>query len=376
MRVLALTKYGTQAASTRQRFVQYAPYLAANGVSLDLSPLIGNDQFGPISRGLKLPPHQALRSYARRLRALAAGRRYDLIWVHCELFPHLPGVMERLIRLTGTPYVFDFDDAIFHMYDAHPRPIVRTLLGTKLQPLLRSARAALCGNDYLRDYASRFCPNSVVVPTVVDTGIYRPRDRAPGPAEAPLIGWIGSPSTFADVEPFIPAILSVAQRRGARFRVIGGGPRASGIEGLEAVDWSEAAEVAEVRSMDVGIMPVADRPFQRGKCGYKLIQYLACEVPVVASPVGVNGRLAIPGETGFLAATGDEWAAALDRLLGDPALRTRMGRAGRALVEAQYSLASQQGVVHQTLVAAAGGSRSASAGPGPVSLGAPSGRSL
>jgi len=355
MRVLALTKYGTRAASARQRFAQYAPFLASHGVELHLSPLIDDRQFGPIARGDKVGVTQALRSYGRRVQALTHARSYDLIWVQYELFPYLPGFVERVIGLTRTPFVVDLDDAIFHMYDAHPSAPIRTLLGRKLQPLLRSAQAAICGNDYLRDYAARFCGHVVVVPTVVDTEIFLPLPR---PTGAPVtIGWIGSPSTFRDVAPLVPAIRSAAERNGGIFRAIGGGPLAAAQDGIESADWAEDREVADVQAMDVGIMPVTDRPFQRGKCGYKLIQYMACGLPVVASPVGINSRLAIPGETGYLAQTEAEWLEALDRLLKDPSLRARLGAAGRKLVQDNFSLASQQPVILETLVSAAGSRR-------------------
>lgn len=340
MRVLALTRYDRLAASTRQRFMLYQPALAEAGVRLDFAPLFSNDHLRRLAEGKGASLAGTLAAFLRRLRDLFRARRYDALWVHCELFPYLPGPFERLAGLWGKPILFDYDDAIFHYYDAPDRPVVRALLGGKLEPLLRNAFACTCGNAYLRDYAARFCERSLVVPTVVDTEVYRPIAK---PDSAKLvIGWIGSPSTWCNVRPLLPLLEQLCRERSVRFRAVGAGAEAEHdlFPGLELLAWSEETEVAEVQAMDIGIMPLLDLPFQRGKSGYKLVQYMACGLPVVASPVGVNREM-VDGSNGLLAAEEAEWREALVRLIGDAELRRRMGEAGRALAERSYSLASQ-----------------------------------
>ena len=180
----------------------------------------------------------------------------------------------------------------------------------------------------------------MVLPTVVDTAIYRPH-KDPGQDDAPpVIGWIGSPSTWAYVRPILPLLEEVARTTGARVRVVGAGKIAVSemFEGLEIVEWAQESEVAEVQAMDIGLMPLPDEPWARGKCGYKLIQYMACELPVIASPVGVNSEIVVPGETGILATGPDQWKAALEQLVGDKVMRQRMGMAGRQRAEDHYSL--------------------------------------
>lgn len=354
LRVLALTKYDAQAASTRQRFVQYFDYLRENDVEVELSPLLPSGYLEDLNRGLRPGGAGIRRGYAERLRTLRTRGGYDLLWVQYEIFPYWPGFVEGWAARRAGPFVCDYDDAIFHSYDAHRRPLVRRLLGRKLEPLLSRAAAAMCGNSYLQAYARRFCRNSVIVPTVLDTEAYRPAPQ-PRSAEGPaVVGWLGSPTTWANVEPLLPAILPVLKARGARLRAIGAGPRARGIEGVDAVEWSEAGEVAELQAMDVGIMPLLDQPFQRGKCGYKLIQYMACGVPAIGSPVGVNSEIVADGSSGFLAAGPEEWAARLETLLADPGLRARMGAQGRRIAAERYSLASQQPRLLSILRAAAG----------------------
>ncbi|WP_294263007.1 glycosyltransferase family 4 protein [uncultured Sphingomonas sp.] len=351
MRVLGLAKYGPRAASTRQRMLQYRPHLAARGIELELRPLLGDDYLERLARGEPQPRSAIARGYARRLTDLIDARRFDVAWVQYEAFPYLPGIAERLLTMTGVPIVYDIDDAIFHQYDRHGSPLVRQVLGRKLVPLMRRASACLCGNAYLQAYAEQYCPNSIIVPTVVDTADYRPADGVR--SAPPVVGWIGSPSTWRYVEPLLPTLLPLFAQHGVRMRVVGAGPRARGIDGIDAIEWTEANEVADIQAMDIGIMPLPDEPWARGKCGYKLIQYMACGLPVVASPVGVNREIVTPGRNGFLATDAGEWVAALERLIGDAALRRAYGRDGIDTIEARYSLRSQQDRVADALEAAA-----------------------
>ncbi|HEU0098288.1 MAG TPA: glycosyltransferase family 4 protein [Allosphingosinicella sp.] len=339
MKVLAFLKYGTLAASTRQRLVQYEPSLAEAGIEVEYLPLLDNEHLRRLAAGRRASPAASARRYLDRMYQLLTRRDFDLLWVHCELFPYLPGLFERLAAATGKPIVFDYDDAIFHMYDASGNRVVRALLGRKLEPLLKRASLCCCGNRYLLDYASRFSPDTMLLPTVVDTRIYLPAE-ARAPSAPVTIGWIGSPSTWPYVRPLLPLLRELAETRGVRTRIVGAGPgaRDDAFPGLDLVEWSEAGEVDEVRAMDIGIMPLPDDIWARGKCGYKLIQYMACALPVVASPVGVNCEIIAPGANGFLAGGEEEWRDALLRLIGDAGLRRAYGTAGRARVEALYSL--------------------------------------
>lgn len=338
LRILALPKYGTAAASMRQRLGQYAPYLEAAGYSVEIAPFLENSYIERINQRRKPDPVALARAYAKRALALRRAKRFDAIWLAYESFPYLPGFAESLVLRSGRPVLLDFDDAIFHQYDNHRSPFVRRLLGRKLQPLMRGAAICAPGNAYLADYARRFCPDVRILPTVVDTAVYRPAlARAAG---APvMIGWIGTPSTWNFVKPLVPLLQRLARRPDVRVKIVGAGRLEAPPAGLDFVEWREHREIADIQSMDIGIMPLPDEPWARGKCGYKLIQYGACGLPVVSSPVGVNAEIVRDGETGFNAVTPDDFEAALERLIGDAALRMRLGAAGRARVEADYSLA-------------------------------------
>jgi hypothetical protein len=341
MRILAFVKYGTLSASTRQRFMQYEPYLRAAGMEIEYSPLLDNSYLQGLVDGRAPGRLAVVRAYLGRLGKLLGRKDCDLLWVHTEFFPYLPGWAESLAALLHRkPLVLDFDDAIFHNYDAHPRPLVRRALGDKLKPLLRRAAACCCGNSYIHDYVSRYCPKSIVLPTVVNTDEYRPRAAAAPARERPVIGWIGSPSTWRYMHLVLPLLKELDDTHGIKVRVVGAGAQAAtdGFPGLEFIDWKEETEIREVQEMDVGIMPLPDELWARGKSGYKLIQYMACGLPVVASPVGVNSQIVEEGSNGFLARGPDEWKTALSRLIADPQLRARMGAAGRKRAEEEYSV--------------------------------------
>jgi glycosyltransferase involved in cell wall biosynthesis len=339
MRVMAFTRYGRQAASTRQRFLQYFPALRAAGIEVEHRALLDDDYVASLATGEPYSKARVAKAYAYRLAQLVNARNADLYWVYVELLPFVPAFIERLAAVRK-PVVYDFDDAFFHSYDQSGNSLVRSLLGGKHAALLRHAAGCACGNAYLRDFAVRHCPNSIILPTVVDTARYRPKTKR---SKQVTIGWIGSPSTWPNVRPLLPLLKEFVASHNVRIRVVGAG-RAAGedqFDGLEFVDWTETQEIADVQAMDIGIMPLADRPFERGKSGYKLIQYMACGLPVVASPVGVNSQIVIDGANGFLASSEAEWRTALLRLIEDTALRAKLGKAGRNRAEQHYSLASQ-----------------------------------
>lgn len=340
MKLIAFTKYDREAASTRQRLLQYLPSLAAAGIEVDYRPLLSDSYVRSLAGKGQVSKSAIAAAYGCRLLDVLRRPDADLLWVYAELFPWLPAGFERIVRRHGIPIVYDFDDAFFIPYDEHRRSLVRRLLGDKLRPLIEGAAACTCGNDYLRDYAARWCRDSIVVPTVVDTDVYRPAEP---PSPPPVIGWIGSPTTWANVRPLLPLLARLHHDTGARIRAVGAGRAADQdrFDGLDLVEWSEEGEVAEVQQFNIGIMPLIDAAFQRGKSGYKLVQYMACGLPTVASPVGVNSSIVLNRTTGFLASAEANWEEALRQLLADANLRTRLGAAGRARAVEHYSLASQ-----------------------------------
>jgi glycosyltransferase involved in cell wall biosynthesis len=337
LKVLLLSRYGPLGASSRVRFYQFLPALAARGVDVDVAPLLSDEAVKSRYRGRVTSLVDVVRMYGERLLCLRRPARYDLIWLEKELFPWLPALAEVLLGRARVPYVVDYDDAVFHQYDQSPSWWVRTLLGAKIDAVMRNAAMVTAGNDYLASRARRAGARRVeVIPSVVDAARYPPRPaRSSGATNDFVIGWIGSPTTEKYLGAIAPALAAL---RGEGARLVLVGARAPALRALdpEIRPWSESSEVAEIQRFDVGIMPLTDDPWSRGKCGYKLIQYMAAGLPVVASPVGVNGTIVEPGTSGYLARDNEEWAAALRRLRDDRAAAL-MGQAGRARVEREFS---------------------------------------
>lgn len=280
-----------------------------------------------------------LRAFMRRLAALVSARCFDLVIIEKEVLPYFPALPERVLGWLGVPYVVDYDDALFHQYDRHESWWVRHMLGDKIARVMRGAQLVTVGNSYLADYALRAGALRIeIIPTVVDLARY-PAPQVKPVSNIPLtIGWIGSPSTAMYMQAIALALAEVCAGGRARVRLIGSGPIDLPGVPVEVLSWDESTEVAAMRQFDVGIMPLPDDPWERGKCGLKLIQYMGCGLPVVASPVGVNREIVEHGVNGFLASTIEEWQQALQGLLLDIGLRQRMGQAGRKKVEENYSL--------------------------------------
>lgn len=280
-----------------------------------------------------------LSAYGRRIQALRQADRFDLAIVHCDLLPFLPGWLER--QLLQIPFVYDCDDAFFLKYRSGRLRLLQPLLGAKTDRLMGAAVAVTAGNAGLAAYAGRFSSSVALLPSVVDTDQFRPAEpsqaeRSGGPF---TVGWIGSPSTASYMQLLIEPLQQLALERLVRLLVVGGpAPAIAGVEVIEQ-PWSLEQEVPLIHQFDLGVMPLPDTPWTRGKCAYKLIQCMACGIPVVASPVGANVD-AVPPGCGLLADSSQQWLAAFRQLAADPALRSRFGAAARQWVEQHYSLRS------------------------------------
>lgn len=336
MRVLLLSRYGRLGASSRVRSYQYLPYLEAQGVHVTVAPLLGDAYVEDLYAGRSKHLGAILCAYLKRLGYLLKSYNFDLLWVEYELLPWLPAWGEVILERLGIPYVVDYDDAVFHRYDLHSNGLVRAFLGEKIDSVMRRAALVIVGNPYLADRACRAGAKRVeYLPTVVDLDRYPVSPQARN--SVLTIGWIGSPATARYLNLVQPALVEACAGGKTRLVLVGCGQMRLDRVRLEIRRWSEETEVGAIQSFDLGIMPLPNELWERGKCGYKLIQYMACARPVVASPVGVNNQIVEHGTNGFLAETIADWVHAL-RLLRDPDLRKRMGEAGRSKVELEYCL--------------------------------------
>lgn len=363
--VLLLNRYDRLGASSRLRFLDFLPALEAHGVAVTPSPLFDDSYLHDLYAGRRPNLARLGVAYTRRIMRLLEARRFDLVWLEKEALPWLPAGIERAL-LGRVPYVMDLDDAWFHRYGLHRAAPVRALLGRKLEALARGAQTVVAGNPHLADWAWGAGARSVVeIPTVIDLDRYPPPATQPASVSRPFtVGWMGSPSSapyLAQTADALAGLTDVLGQANAQLLLVGAhGAEPPGLARHIPILhelWSEERETALLGRFDVGIMPLLDGPWERGKCGYKLIQYMAAGIPVVASPVGVNTVLVREGENGFLAAEPGQWAAALARLASNPSLRARMGAAGRRLVEDRYSLQAVAPHLADTLSVAAQAAR-------------------
>ena len=358
-----LTRYEELGASSRVRALQYLPYLKQEGIEATVFPLFSNRYLERMYEG-KRPFREAMAAYVRRCLQLRSVEGFDLIWLEKEVFPMLPYVIDRVL-LKKTPVVLDIDDAVFHNYDLSPRRWVRALLGDKIDRLMANSALVTAGNGYLADRAKRAgAPWVEVLPSPV------PLARYTGPARCGIatrtadrfrIAWIGSPATALYLEPLKGAFQQLSRSHDIEFRVIGAAsPNWEGVNCV-SIPWSETTEVELLKECDLGIMPLRDSPWEKGKCSFKLIQYMACGLPVIASPIGMNRDVVDQGRTGLFATTEFEWLAALQFMIEHPAEAAQMGALGRSEIEARFNTESQARQLARWLRIAAGGQPTESA---------------
>lgn len=361
MRLLMLPRYDALGASSRLRMLQYLPALQGAGIDVEVSPLLDDAYVSDLYAG-RVSITGVARSYWQRLRRTRSLDQFDVVWMEKEAWPWLPDWLELPLLGGSTRLVVDYDDAVFHRYDAHRSPLVRGLLGRKIDAVMRRANLVTVGNDYLAERArSAGAARIEWLPTVVD--LQRYPAAAPAHDAAPVVvGWIGSPSTAEYLRQVADALAPLQDEGLVRCVAIGARPDQVAGTPFQVTEWQEDTEVAQLQRFDIGIMPLPDEPWERGKCGYKLIQYMACGLPVVASPVGVNTDIVEPGKHGFLASSPGEWAEAIRRLAMDPSLRRRMGDGGRRRVEQTYCLQAQASRLVDMLSGVASGDGVACAG--------------
>jgi len=310
---------------------------AENGVQMEISPLLSDAYLRRRFERGSIHWAEVVRSYATRITALLRSRRFDLVLIHYELFPFWPSVFERLLRTLGVPFVLDLDDATFHTYDQSDSRIVQRFLGAKIAEIAREAMAVTCGSRYLSDFAVLHNRNVHLVPTVVDPARYQTKDHEP--SNLFTVGWIGSPSTCVYLELLVEALQILCRESPTRVVVVGATWNPPGIS-VENRAWNLATEAGDLLDFDVGVMPLHDSPWTRGKCAYKLIQYMAAGLPTIASPIGANLEVVTP-EVGFHAEGTEAWLHALRLLRDSPSLRCRLGASGRERCSHRFSLRSQ-----------------------------------
>lgn len=315
---------GQDVPSARFRARQYADALLEFGIEVHERPSrVGT--YPPEARGLR-PAWLGAVALERGMQA-SLSHRFDVVVFQRELI----STLKTFEPLFGCPRVLDVDDAIW----LHRR-------GTFAGRLAKMVDAVVCGNDYLADYFSKHNQNVSVIPTAVDARRFHPGLSSPSSDAAPVIGWSGTAGNLFELERLEPALRRLLQRFGqAKLRVVCNRPPSFTTlpsDRVEFVPWSPDVEVSALQDLTVGLMPLQDTAWTRGKCAFKMLTYMACGVPVVVSPVGMNAEVLAEGDLGFGAETEGEWIDAISALLTDRKAAARMGATGRAVIESRYSV--------------------------------------
>lgn len=355
IRALAFLPYPTQRVpGQRFRIEQWAPGLAREGVEVAFRPFLSRRGMDVLyAPGHVLSKARALvAGYGRRivhLKELDAG---DVMFLFREATLLGPTFTERVIA-RRRPMVFDFDDAIYLPPANPPNALVSRLKSSrKTGRICQLAARVTVGNETLAAYARTQSEEVTVVPTTIDTETYSLTPRPPN--LLPIVGWSGSTSTVPYLSTLEEPLRALRENVPFELRVIGGTPNLAGLD-VRCLPWRAQSEVDDLRPMDVGLMPLPDDPWTRGKCGLKALQYMALGIPPVVSPVGVNADIVEDGVNGFHARSNAEWTERILLLLKQPDLRQRLGAAARRTVEERFSArvwvprvaALLRGVAHQ-----------------------------
>lgn len=281
-----------------------------------------------------------IRKFQYRQRDIRRANKFDLVFIAREAFMTGTTRFEKAFSKSGARVVYDFDDAIWLNDTSDANKFFAWLKKPeKIEKSIAYADLIFAGNRYLADYALQFNKNVMVVPTTIDTNEYskvelnKPNDRI-------VIGWSGSLTTIKHFEFATPFLKKLKERFGEKieFKVIGDGTYRNEELGIQGIAWNKRDEVQELSGIDIGIMPLPDDPWAKGKCGLKGLQYMALGIPTIMSPVGVNSEIIQHGNNGFLATETDEWVDMISSLIADEDLRKRIGQAARNTVIEKYSV--------------------------------------
>lgn len=326
MRLVYYSRYSTLGPSSRYRVFQFEKLYRAAGVDLQVQELF-DDQYFDILRSswstIRKPSYIASR-YSKRCGFAKSLQSANLVVIEHQLFPYAPNAFEK--RYLPSRYVLEYDDAI---YLKHPR---------KMPYLMQRSMAVIAGNEELAEYARKFSADVHVVPTVLDTGVFAP---SPKSESAKIrIGWSGLEYNFRYLQSLSPVFRKLLERLPVEIVILSGSPPAHFDFPFRFEKWNAQKEAQQINEFDIGVMPLADDAWSRGKCGMKLLQFMALELPSVSSPVGVNRQILQDGVNGFLADSPRAWEERLVQLVQEEGLRRRLGREARKTVEQDFSMQS------------------------------------
>lgn len=340
-KVLILTLHRpNRSPSQRFRFEQYLDFLTENGYQFEWSFLLGKKEDkafytpGNISSKFKI----LINSSLKRLKEVILPGDYDLIFIQRECFMLGTAIFENLFSRKAK-LIFDFDDAIWLPNVSKANKKFAFLKNPrKTAAILKKSSLVFAGNNYLASYARQFANRVEVIPTTIDTQRYHKELKNHQPKEKVTIGWTGTSTTLKYISLIQPALAELEKECNFELAVICDRAPELKLKNLRFIPWKLESEIDDLLQFDIGIMPLVDNQWSRGKCGFKILQYLALGIPTVASNVGVNAEIIQAGQNGYLATSMEEWKKYLKQLIESVSLRKQLGKKGREVVENRYSV--------------------------------------
>ncbi len=328
----------------RFRCEHFISYLQENNYEITYSNLLSawDDRYFYSYGNFGIKLFIVVKGFIKRLRDVFRCRDYDAVFIYREAYMLGTTFFERMFRGLKAPIIFDFDDSIW-LNDTSPgnQKLKWLKRPSKTADICRIASLVIVGNQYLADYARQYNANVAIIPTTIDTTYHKPLLSTKQPKHNNItIGWTGTSTTLKHFYTILPVLRAIHEKYGNKvmFLVIADVEPKNTDLPLKFYRWNAPDEIAQLSSIDIGIMPLPDDEWSRGKCGFKGLQYMALEIPTIMSPVGVNTEIIQHGENGFLAKSDDEWIKYLSILIEDETLRKKLGTNGRKRVEEKYSV--------------------------------------
>ena len=336
------TKHTTAGPSSRYRSYAYHSYLKANGFEITVHPLFPSFYLSFFYKWGRKPVFTALYAYARRFFQSVFIKKYNIIYIEYELFPYLPFWLEQWLLRKQKHIVIDYDDAVFHNYDNSKNKLVQRWCGDKIYRLVALADVVITGSPYLTKTLLPYAKEVVEIPTSVSIQLYNSTVAAhisTKEKQTFRIGWIGSATTSRFVLLIKDCLLQLHEIYNIKLVLIGFDTKLEKeLQGLPYINykWQQETEIALLKTCDVGIMPLPNEPFTQGKCGFKLIQYMACGLPTVSTPLEANIKIN-HGNDNLFATTTYEWYSCLSLIIQNGSFYKKSGVKNKDIVQQFYA---------------------------------------
>ncbi len=339
--IIFFTKYTSEGPSSRYRTYQYLSYYQQAGYSIQVKPLFPSSYIHTFYSTGKKPMLTVIWAYLKRIAQIVSVNKQAILFIEYELLPFVPLWVEKLLLAGKNKCILDYDDAIFHNYDKSNSAMVRWLCGNKIYGLVQIANTVITGSPYLTAQLVTHQRNIIEIPTSIVFANYQLQEPKKNnkPAQAYRFGWIGSMSSAKNVQLIVAPFKKLQEKYSCELVFIGFPEHLQPIlDGVQCtfIPWDAVTEIEQIYSFDAGIMPLEDTPFNNGKCGFKLIQYMACGKPTISTPLAANKAIN-RYQQNLHASSEAEWETAMEQMIVQSDQFKKVGEENRNIVQQYYS---------------------------------------